>query len=98
MRFIPNRWLTVMVSYGMFTEKEKVMSHPDPLYDDFDMQAERNIYPWCDDESHDSNYDDYEDFYDDENYDESMDGDHDSTMNSIGWDVDEGYGYYGEDY
>jgi hypothetical protein len=80
------------------------MSHPDPLYDeentmshdydDFDMQAERVMYPWVDDESHDSddaNYDDYNDFYDD-----SMDGDHDSAMESAGWGTDEDYGYYGD--
>lgn len=45
------------------------MSHPDPTrdYDDFDMMAERTIWPWIDDESHDSddsNYDDYNDFHD----------------------------------
>ena len=88
------------------------MSHPDPLYDEentmsqdsfdrFDDMAERTIWPWIDDESHDSddvNYDDYNDFYDEDDFDDSMDGDHDSTMNSIGWDVDEGYGYYGDDY
>ena len=63
--------------------------------------AERNIWPWIDDESHDSddaNYDDYNDFYDDEDdYDDSMDGDHDSAMESAGWGTDEDYGYYGED-
>ena len=74
------------------------MSHPDPShdYDDFDMMAERTIWPWIDDESHDSddaNYDDHDDFFD-----ESMDGDHDSAMESAGWGTDEDYGYYGEDY
>lgn len=80
------------------------MSHPDPCYDpdnsmeddmgydDFDMQAERNIFPWCDDESHDNNYDDHDDFFD-----ESMDGDHDSAMTSAGWGTDEDYGHYGDD-
>jgi hypothetical protein len=86
------------------------MSHPDPLYDEentmsddafdrFDDMAERTIWPWIDDESHDSddpNYDDYNDFTDD--YDDSMDGDHDSGMTSAGWGTDEDYGYYGEDY
>jgi hypothetical protein len=82
------------------------MSHPDPLFDpdnsyeDDDMIIEHDpsdilfaeyLYDnkediYMDD---DTNYDDYNDF---------MDGDHDSAMNSIGWDVDEGYGYYGEDY
>ena len=74
------------------------MSHPDPShdYDDFDMMAERTIWPWIDDESHDSddaNYDDHDDFFD-----ESMDGDHDSAMESAGWGTDEDYGYFGEDY
>lgn len=54
------------------------MSHPDPLYDEentmsqdsfdrFDDMAERTIWPWIDDASHDSddvNYDDYNDFHD----------------------------------
>lgn len=83
------------------------MSHPDPLYDEentmsqdsfdrFDEMAERTIWPWIDDESHDSddaNYDDHDDFFD-----ESMDGDHDSAMESAGWGTDEDYGYFGEDY
>ena len=74
------------------------MSHHDPShdYDDFDMMAERTIWPWIDDESHDSddaNYDDHDDFFD-----ESMDGDHDSAMESAGWGTDEDYGYFGEDY
>lgn len=30
-------------------------------------------------------------------YDDSMDGDHDSCMDSIGWGVDEDYGYYGDE-
>ncbi len=99
------------------------MSHPDPLYDEenamsndsfdgFDDMAERTIYPWIDDESHDRddvNYDDYNDFnemvedgaddfwYDDA--DESMDGDHDSAMRDAGFGTDEDYGYFGgEDY
>ena len=83
------------------------MSHPNPLYDEentmsqdsfdrFDEMAERTIWPWIDDESHDSddaNYDDHDDFFD-----ESMDGDHDSAMESAGWGTDEDYGYFGEDY
>lgn len=74
------------------------MSHPDPTrdYDDFDMQSERIMYPWIDDESHDRddpNYDDYNDFYgeDDDSFDDSMDGDHDSAMESAGWGLDEQY-------
>jgi hypothetical protein len=88
------------------------MSHPDPLYDKentmsqdsfdrFDDMAERTIYPWIDDESHDSddaNYDDHDDFFDEDDYDDSMDGDHDSAMESAGWGTDEDYGYYGDDY
>ncbi len=95
------------------------MSHPDPLYDEentmsydafdrFDEMAERTIWPWIDDESHeadDVNYDDYNDFTDtvededwDDSYDDSMDGDFDSAMRDAGWGTDEDYGYYGEDY
>jgi len=73
----------------MLVDKEKVMSHPDPLhdYEDFDMD-------------NDTNYDDYNDFYDEDNsgeidwYDEgddSMDGDHESAFGSCGWGVDEYY-------
>ena len=68
-------------------------------FDRFDDMAERTIWPWIDDESHDrddANYDDHNDFFDD--YDDSMDGDHDSAMESAGWGLDEDYGYYGEDY
>jgi hypothetical protein len=57
--------------------------------------AERTIYPWIDDESHDRddiNYDDYNDFHND-----SMDGDFDSAMRDAGFGTDEDYGYYGED-
>jgi hypothetical protein len=67
------------------------MSHPDPCYDP------ENSYEDDDMEYHDDTadaiYDDYNDFYDD-----SMDGDHDSAMNSIGWDFDEGYGCFGDTY
>lgn len=55
------------------------------------------------------NYDDYNDFHDveddfDDNddwgddYDDSMDGDHDSSMESAGWGLDEQYGLYESDY
>jgi hypothetical protein len=82
------------------------MSHPDPCYDP-DNSHEDDMYDI------DANYDDHNDFYEDmddyqssneyweTDYDDSMDGDHDSAMNSIGWDVDEGYGCYdsyGEDF
>ena len=85
----------------------KVLKMSD-AFDRFDEMAERTIWPWIDDESHDSdeltaayfldrhddaNYDDYNDFYD-----ESMDGDHESGLASAGWGTDEDYGYYGEDY
>ncbi len=100
------------------------MSHPDPLYDEentmsqdsfdrFDEMAERTIYPWIDDESHDRddvNYDDYNDFYGevdgeelenswDDSFDDSMDGDFDSAMRDAGFGTDEDYGLFGgEDY
>jgi hypothetical protein len=77
-------------------------------FDRFDEMAERTIYPWIDDESHevdDANYDDYNDFTDtvededwDDSYDDSMDGDFDSAMRDAGFGTDEDYGYYGEDY
>jgi hypothetical protein len=92
------------------------MSHPDPLHDEentmsqdsfdrFDDMAERTIYPWIDDESHDRddiNYDDFNDFTDgegeewDDTYDDSMDGDHESGLASAGWGTDEDYGYFGD--
>jgi hypothetical protein len=83
------------------------MSHPNPLYDEentmsydsFDDAAERSIWPWVDDESHevdDVNYDDFDDFHDGEDYDDSMDGDHESGLASAGWGTDEDYGYYGD--
>jgi len=88
------------------------MSHPDPLYDEentmsqdsfdrFDEMAERTIYPWIDDESHDRddvNYDDFNDFTDGEGeeWDDSMDGDHESGLASAGWGTDEDYGYFGD--
>jgi hypothetical protein len=77
-------------------------------FDRFDDMAERTIWPWCDDESHDSddvNYDDYNDFHDDkdedydDSFDDSMDGDFDSAMRDAGFGTDEDYGYFGgEDY
>jgi hypothetical protein len=86
----------------MLVEKEKVMSHPDPLFDpDNSNDEDFDIYM-----DNDTNYDDYNDFYDEDNsgeidwYDEgddSMDGDHESALASAGWGTDEDYGYYGED-
>lgn len=77
-------------------------------FDRFDDMAERTIYPWIDDESHDSedvNYDDYNDFHDDrdedygDSFDDSMDGDFDSAMRDAGFGTDEDYGDFGgEDY
>jgi len=61
------------------------MSHPDPLYDDYedfhygDIEAE-----------------DLEDGWDD-SFDDSMDGDHESALSSAGWGTDEDYGFYGDD-
>jgi hypothetical protein len=92
----------------MFTEKEKTMSHPDPLFDP------DNAY------EDDMNYDDYNDFNEmvedgaddfwygeveadeledswDDSYDDSMDGDMESGLASAGWGTDEDYGYYGDD-
>ena len=77
------------------------MSHPDPLYDDYnDFHDDEEVYEMdgfeCgyedgfEDDEMDSTYDDY--------YDDSMDGDHDSAMESAGWGTDEDYGYFGEDY
>jgi hypothetical protein len=64
------------------------------MYDDFDMMAEQQLYPWLDDDSCDAgnveNYDCIE-----EDYDDSMDGDHESGLASAGWGTDEDYGYYG---
>lgn len=73
-------------------------------FDRFDDMAERTIWPWIDDESHDrddANYDDYNDFYgeDDDSFDDSMDGDFDSAMRDAGFGTDEDYGCFGgEDY
>jgi hypothetical protein len=75
------------------------MSHPDPLFD-ADNSYEDDDMEYHDDTA-DALYDDYHDFHDD-----SMDGDHDSAMESIGWGLDEQYGYdidafhdyYGDDF
>jgi hypothetical protein len=75
----------------MFTEKEKVMSHPDPCYDPDNSYEDDMDYDDCD-----NFYDDDCDIYDN-GYDDSMDGDHDSAMTSCGWGTDEDYGYFGED-
>lgn len=65
------------------------------MYDDFDMMAEQQLYPWIDDPSLDASD---EDLYCDDCCDD-MDGDHDSAMTSCGWGTDEDYGFYGdEDY
>ena len=65
------------------------MSHPDPLYDDYDAFYEDDMEI----DDHEDEFDEFDDYYDD-----SMDGDHDSGMTSAGWGTDEDYGYYGEDY
>jgi hypothetical protein len=88
----------------MFTEKEKVMSHPDPCFDPDNSHEEDGMvsnftdyhYDYSDDFYGDEPEMDDNDFYDD--YDDSMDGDHDSAMESAGWGTDEDYGYYGEDF
>lgn len=64
------------------------------MYDDFDMMAEQQLYPWIDDPSCDAgDVDNYD--YLDEDYDESMDGDHETGLASAGYGTDEDYGYYG---
>jgi hypothetical protein len=64
------------------------MSHPDPLYDDYNDFYQEDLEL----NDHEDDFDDFEDYYD-----ESMDGDHDSAMESAGWGTDEDYGYYGDD-
>ena len=55
------------------------------MYDDFDMMAEQQLYPWIDDPIMDaSDEDNYEDYMDD------VDAD---AFRSCGWGVDEDYGY-----
>jgi hypothetical protein len=89
-------------------EKEKMMSHPDPLFDydnseDDKMATNYSDYHY---DYHDDFYqevEDYNDYYieensvDDDDYDDSMDGDHDSAMTSAGWGTDEDYGSYHDD-
>ena len=76
-----------------------MMSCPDPThdYEDYDMDYHDDTA-----DPHDYNADDnwWADRAADDadEYDDSMDGDHDSAMNSIGWDVDEGYGCFGDTY
>jgi hypothetical protein len=79
-----------MAKYGILSE-EKVMSHPDPLFDPENSYEDDDMYIY--DDTIDPNYDDHDDFYND-----SMDGDFDSGMTSAGFGLDEDYGYYGEDY
>jgi hypothetical protein len=98
--------LTRTVKYGMLVEKEKVVSHPDPLYDpDNAMEDDMNYDDYNDFYGESLDYDDYNDDrdYDEDNsgevdwnddYDDSMDGDHDSAMTSAGWGTDENYGHY----
>jgi len=88
---LPKLWLTKMARHGILTEKEKIMSHPDPLYDPENSYEDDDMY--IHDDTLDPNYDDHDDFYND-----SMDGDFDSGMTSAGWGTDEDYGYYGEDF
>jgi hypothetical protein len=90
---------------GILFEKEKMMSHPDPLYDpdnsyeDDDMNEDfaQEVEDYNDYYIEENSVDDEDDFYEDE-YDDSMDGDHESGLSSAGWGTDEDYGYYGEDY
>jgi hypothetical protein len=67
------------------------MSHPDPLYDDYN--------DFHDEDDRKNHFDDFEDDspeFDEDEYDDSMDGDHDSAMTSCGWGTDEDYGFYGD--
>jgi hypothetical protein len=79
-----------MAKCGILSE-EKVMSHPDPLFDPENSYEDDDMY--IHDDTLDPNYDDYDDFYND-----SMDGDFDSAMRDAGFGTDEDYGYYGEDF
>lgn len=64
------------------------------MYDDFDMMAEQQLYPWIDDHSLDATEEDnYDDYCEDYMSDVEADAD---TFKSCGWGVDEDYGYYGE--
>jgi hypothetical protein len=99
--------LTRTVKYGMLVEKEKVVSHPDPLYDpDNSMEDDMNYDDYDDFYGEGVDYSDYNDErdYDDENsgemdwydgFDDSMDGDAESAFGFCGWGVDE---YYREDF
>lgn len=69
--------------------------HDNDAFDRFDDMAERTIWPWIDDESHDSDNDGQGWG---EDYDDSMDGDFDTGMRDAGFGTDEDYGYYGENY
>jgi hypothetical protein len=80
-----------MAKCGILAEKEKIMSHPDPLYDYENSYEDDDMY--IHDDTLDPNYDDHDDFYSD-----NMDGDFDSGMTSAGFGTNEDYGYYGEDY
>ena len=73
------------------------MSHPDPLYDDYNDFHDEDA--WNEFDSWDEDYDENEedDVWDD-GYNDSMDGDFDSAMRDAGCGTDEDYGYYGEDY
>jgi hypothetical protein len=79
------------------------MSHPDPLYDDYNDFHDESISPAWDRKNHFDDFEDdspeFDDFTDEDDYDDGMDGDHDSAMESAGWGTDEDYGYFGgEDY
>jgi hypothetical protein len=64
------------------------MSHPDPLYDDYNDFYQEDLEL----NDHEDDFDNFDDYYED-----TMDGDHDSAMTSCGWGTDEDYGYYGDD-
>lgn len=72
------------------------MYDPNDSYEDGDFTWERanDFEDWNEVEYYED-----EDYYDvtmdEEYYDDSMDGDHASALASIGWGVDEDYGYEG---
>lgn len=63
------------------------MSHPDPLYDDYNDFYQEDLEL----NDHEDDFDNFDDYYED-----TMDGDHDSAMTSCGWGTDEDYGHYGD--
>lgn len=73
------------------------MSHPNPLYDEYNDFYEDDMEL----NDYEDEFDDIDDYYDDNDYDDSMDGDAESAFGSCGWGVDEYYSAdtdYGDDW